>query len=129
MNKLSAKSLTEDVLARSAPEEVFLVESYDPETANSGSTSTGPAGFGAAEAITLLLPFVYSFFNKFVEAAGTEAGKKGFAFVFEWLRANSDKDQAAAREQIKETLAASGLPAAALDSTADSIMETLRKAG
>lgn len=127
MSKLAAKSLTEDVLARSAPEEVFLVEAYDPHTATSGSTSGGPAGFGAAEGIALLLPFVYSFFNKYVEAAATEAGKKGFAFVFEWLRANSAKDQASAREQIKETLAASGLQTSDLDRTVDSIMETLRK--
>ena len=110
---------------RIAPEEAFLAASYDPKTVG-GATTTGPQGFGAAEGIVLLLPFVASFFTKFVESIATAAGKKSFAAIVDWLGGDS-KQEEDARDKIRQTLTESGMPLEAIDKSTDSIMATLKK--
>lgn len=123
----SVVQLTTDTLAIVSPEEVILVAVYDPNRAHNGDTARGPQGFGASEAIVLILPFIYSFFTKYVEALGTEAGKKCFGAINEWLLQKDDKLLSAAREEIERSLIDSGIPTESVGKSTDAIIKTLRK--
>ena len=127
MKPVSVRELTKDALSRVAPDEVFLVGSYDPKTAASGATAKGPQGFGAGDAIVLLLPFIYDFFQKFVEGLASETGKASFVAVTNWIADKSENHSPSARDKIRLTLKETGIPADAVEKTTDSIMETLNK--
>src|SRR5262245_15356129 len=125
---ISPRTLTEAVLEDVAPEEAFLAESYDPNI-TPGNTARGPHGFGVSDAITLLLPSVYLFFQKFTEGAATELGEKDFAAILAYLKKDSQGEHAAAHNEVSGILAKSGMPAVSIPSAATSILAALQKHG
>ncbi|NMQ29794.1 hypothetical protein E4Q23_19720 [Candidatus Accumulibacter phosphatis] len=103
------KTLTTAVLKELSPEEVFLVEDFDPALQLDGETSSGPQGFGAEAAIAMLLPFVYRFFEKLVDRLASRAGDGGYDLLLRWFRVPSTDDDERIIDLIRKELRLSGL--------------------
>lgn len=125
----AARWMTKDALAVLAPDEVFLLENFDPAQSTPGAVAKGPQGFGASETIILLLPVIYSFFSKFVESMGTEAGKRTFGALHEWVAKKDSSLKSEAEIQVRRALIEGGMPEASLNAAADTILAILAKQG
>lgn len=116
------RSMTRDVLEMVSPEEAFLVEAYDDKQDAAGSTAGGPQGFGAGEVIVLMLPYVYKFFESFLEGLGQQAGKRVAELL---MRPDAGSDTL--KTAIAEKLRAAGVPETQLGGLADAITEVINK--
>jgi len=86
-----------------------LLDVYDPRNLANGSTSEGPQGFGAAEAISLLLPIVFAFFQKALDGAAGEAGKDAYQLIAHWVKAGLPKADPKVSATIRTALQTEGL--------------------
>ncbi|MCA1375832.1 MULTISPECIES: hypothetical protein [unclassified Bradyrhizobium] len=128
MASLPIRELTTEVLEEISPDETFLVQSYDPDSSkgSGGSTSKGPQGFGAGDAIVILLPFIFDFFKKFGETIASELGKSTYAAAANWFVGGSEGEDAA-RVSIIESLKESGVPSDAIEKATVAILTSLKK--
>lgn len=86
MNTLdTTTSLTRDVLELAAPEELFLLDTYVRGEDNSGRTSRGPQGFGGEMAIIMLTPFLFKFFDTFLNRIATRAADGSWEVLRKWF--------------------------------------------
>jgi len=102
------RDYTRRVLEACSPEEVVIVDLYQPSERLDGATSKGPLGLGTSSEIVLLLPFVYKFFEGLFDGAIKEAGKDAYVSVRNLLRAKKD-DDGEAMKAIESILATEGL--------------------
>ncbi|MBY3182758.1 hypothetical protein HFO24_13925 [Rhizobium laguerreae] len=96
-------NLTREVLVEASPNEIFLLDSYDPNQSDLGAACRGPLGFGIAEAGALLLPVVYALFQSLLKEATSEASRALVSKIKAQITALGDKP-AHARETLFESI-------------------------
>lgn len=128
MNRISLiKDLTRDVLESESPEEVFLLNSYDPSVNATGTTAKGPQGFGGEVVIVLVLPYVYKFFDKFIERMGTRAADGTWDLVRKWFLDMDESPSAEIKTIIKTEFSSLNIPDVEKNRTIDAVILALSK--
>lgn len=122
------RELTGNVLAKVAPEELVLLDTFDPESTEYEGVAQGPQGFGAETAIALALPFVYKFIDKFVERLAANLADDLSAAVKRWLASpTDDKSETQVCARVRAELTSMGMPPADAASAAGAIITTIHQ--
>lgn len=121
------RALTRDVLEDIAPGELFVLEHYSPGADTSGSTSRGPQGFGGNGALILLTPFLYKFFEGFLNRLAIRAADGGWDLVRDWISGSKAVPHEEIEAIVKSNVGTLGLPQERLDEVAASITQALLK--
>lgn len=124
-NQTLIYGLTHAVLLQEAADELLLLDEYDPRVDISGATAHGPQGFGGDAVIILLTPFVYKFFEKFVEKIAARAADDGWDLVRRWLVRSDGALYSGVVDLVKAEILASGLAPGDADRVAQRIVAVI----
>ncbi len=119
----SVRELTRRVLASVAPEELVLVDSYEPLAGDFGKTGRGPMAFGIEATAILVMPIVYKFFEALLNEVAKQSASTALAKVKQLFKQRYSADKPAALEFVKGELRSGGLSGDKLDKTSTAILE------
>lgn len=121
------KVLVFETLTEVSPEEIVLLDEYDPNSKLQGATARGPQGIGIEAVLFLLLPYLYKFFEKFLDCIASDAADYAYKIAKKWLEDNSTSSNEVVRELIKAQLIELGLPPDHIDKVTDVIYKIIQK--
>jgi hypothetical protein len=125
-NNELTRDLTGSVLSEIAPAEVLLLPSFQPDMDNTGKTAGGPQGIGVHVGIVLLLPYIYRFFEKFLDGAASRAGGASWDMLVRWLRESKESDSKI-EEIVNNELEKIGVPEDRRPQASASIIRSLKQ--
>lgn len=132
--KKTVNVLVIQVLDVESPEELFLVESYNPSDRTMGITAKGPLGFGGADTvIALMLPIIYKFFDTLMDEIFKDAAKDLVKRIKTYVLSRPENQLQADAEHetlvtlVREELELAGLDISRSSSVANTVLDALVK--
>lgn len=120
------KKLVLETISEVAPEEELLVEDYEPKSESFGKTARGPQGIGVEAVIVLILPYVYRFFEKFIDRIATNVADDGYKVIKDWFESPQKQSEGQIKSLIEVELSQSGLPNDKVSIVAARILTVMR---
>lgn len=123
------KTLVSETVLEVSPEEVVLIDEYDPDSNCYGRTALGPQGFGVEATVFLILPYVYRFFEKFMDKFASNSADDAYKVVRSWLDSSNELAIDNVRALIGQELRVAGVPEEKVGGLAEGVIKVLRKHG
>lgn len=118
------RNITTEVIKSEFPEEQILIDHYDHNSADYGTTGKGPQGMGLEIAAGLALPIVYKFLDRLIDNAVNDSADYIYVKIKNLLR-NKNEKHGEIESLIESELVNLGLDLAKSEKTSKRITELL----